>query len=166
MDMFIEKIVKRRKSLMELAGTALIVVLVFVVCFLVFLYIPSFSLILVAGIIYLAYFLISRRNLEFEYAVTNGDLDIDKIINQKSRKRVFSANAKDFEVAARVKSDKYTNEIKECKNVKDFTSHMENAENWFIYMRKEGSQIVVLFEPSQQMIDNFFTFNPRKVFRY
>lgn len=165
MDLFIDKIVKRRKSPMELVGTAGILLLIFVASFLILLYIPELSLLLIAAVIFLAYFAISRSNLEYEYAVTNGDMDIDKIINQKSRKRVFSAHAKDFEVVARINSDHYTDAIKSCTNVKDYTSNTDNKEIWFIYMKQEGNPLVVLFEPSPQMIGNFFTFNPRKVFR-
>lgn len=167
MDMFIEKIVKRRKSMTVMIGTSLIVSAAFVVSFFLILYLQDLSLILVVGVIYLAYFLISNRNIEFEYAVTNGDLDIDKIVNQKKRKRVFSSNCKEFEIVARVNSDKYTKEIKECKKVLDFTSHAKEKANdaWFIFMRKESAPTVIIFEPNSQMIDNFFTFNPRKVFR-
>ncbi len=165
MDMFIEKIVKRRKDAMDMAITAAVVIVALVASFLLFVFVPGFSPLLVAGVLYLAYFIISKRNIEFEYAVTNGDLDIDSIINQKKRKRAFSANCKDFEMVAKVKSDKYSREIKECKNVKDYSSHNEHADVWFIYMR-QGAPTVILFEPTAQMIDNFYTFIPRKVFKY
>lgn len=165
MDIFMEKIVKRHKGVSDVLMVVGIIFLTFLIIFLLIPYAPSFSLLLISAIFYLAYLLISMRNIEFEYAVTNGDLDIDKITNQKKRKSVFSANCKDFEVVARVKSDKYTNEIKECKNIKDFTSHANNSEIWFIYIRQEKGPTVVLFEPTTQMIDNFFTFNPRNIFR-
>ena len=165
MDMFIEKIVRRRKSGLDMLIIALIALITLVASFLLTIYIPQFSLLLIAGIIYIAYIFISRRNVEYEYAVTNGDLDIDIIINQKKRKRMLSANCKEFEVVARVNSPQYTNEIKTCKNIKDFSSHNKEAEVWFISMRKEGQHTVILFEPLAQMIDNFAIFIPRKVFR-
>lgn len=165
MDLFIEKIVKRRKSAADIGLIILIVLAAAVVSFFIFALIPEFSLIFIAGIIYLAYFLITKKNIEYEYAVTNGDIDIDMIIDQKKRKRVFSGNCKDFEQVARVKSDKYTKEIRECKNVKDYTSRNENAEVWFIYLNKD-KPTVILFEPNSQMIDSLFTFAPRVVYRY
>ena len=165
MDMFMEKIIKRRKSTMDMLLIAAIIIAAIVASLLLFALVPGFSAILVAGVIYLAYFLITKRNIEYEYAVTNGDLDIDAIVNQRKRKRVFSANCKDFELVVKVKSDKYSREIKECKNVKDFASHAEHADVWFIYM-SQGAPTVILFEPTSQMIDHFYTFSPRKVFRY
>lgn len=165
MDMFVEKIIKRRKSGLDMALTALIVIVALVASFAIFLFIPTFSPLLVAGVCYLAYLVVTKRNIEFEYIVTSGDLDIDMITNQKKRKRVFTGNCKDFEVVAKVKSDKYTNEIKNCKTVKDYSSHNERAEVWFIYLR-QGTPTVILFEPAQQMIDIFYTFIPRKVTKY
>jgi len=165
MDLFIEKIVKRRKSAADIGLTILIIAAAFVLSYLAVIMIPGLALFLVAGFAYLAYFLISRRNIEYEYAVTNGDIDIDMIIDQKKRKRVFSGNCKEFEQVARVKSDKYTKEIRECKNVKDYTSRNGNAEVWFIYLKK-NQPTVILFEPNSQMIDSLFTFAPRVVYRY
>lgn len=165
MDMFIEKIVKRRKSLLDFALILLILVAVVAASFLAMLYIPDFALIVTAGVVYLAYYLISMRNIEFEYAVTNGDVDIDTIMNQKKRKRVYSGNCKDFELVARVKSNQYTRDMKECKNVKDFSSHAENADVWFVSLRKEGQHTVILFEPSEKMLDSFMMFIPRKVIK-
>lgn len=40
--------------------------------------------------LYLAYFLTSRLNAEFEYINTNGEIDIDRIINGKKRQTMAS----------------------------------------------------------------------------
>lgn len=164
MDIFIEKIVRRRKSAMDILLIFLIFIGAIGLSFLAMVFVPGLSIVLAVGIFYLAYILLSRLNIEYEYAVTNGDLDIDKIINQRSRKRMFSANCKEFESVARVNSGQYTKEIRECKDIKDFTSNSKDADVWFICTRNEGRQTVILFEPSQQMIDNFRIFIPRKVF--
>mgnify|MGYP000851678877 CR=1 FL=1 len=165
MDLFNEKIVSRRKDGKDFAIIAGIVVLAVAVSFLVLLFLPGIAPFLVIGVIYLGYWLITQRNIEYEYAVTNGDIDIDMIISQRKRKKVFSGNCKDFELIARVKSDKYDGQIKNCKNVKDYSSHNDNADVWFIYSTQAGPA-VILFEPTPQMIDCFFTFAPRKVYRY
>ncbi len=166
MDIFIEKIVKRRKTPTDIAFAVLMVLVALILSFVAFTFLQSFAIVVVFGIGYLAYILITRRNIEYEYSVTNGDLDIDMIANQRKRKRVFSMSCKEFEVVAKVKSAQYTHEMKECKTVKDFTSLSPNADIWFIFHRQGGTPTVVLFEPTSQMIDNFRTFIPRKVFQY
>jgi hypothetical protein len=164
MDMFVEKIIKRRKSGLQIALVFLALLLATVISVALFIFVPTFSPILIAGVYYLAYMVISRQNIEYEYIVTSGDLDIDMIINQKKRKRVFTGNAKDFELVARVKSDKYRGEASSCKKVLDYSSHNKDADVWFIYTR-QNEPTVILFEPTESMIDIFHTFAPRKVFK-
>jgi hypothetical protein len=56
---------------------------------------PTFSAIyvLIAAIcIYLGYFMTSRANAEFEYINTNGEIDIDRIINGKKRQTMATFN--------------------------------------------------------------------------
>lgn len=77
-----------------------------------FLGISPISTILLIVLGYLVYYLISLRKIEYEYAFTNGELDIDKIIAQRKRKRVFSASCRDFEAFGKLDSEKYTDEIK------------------------------------------------------
>ncbi len=165
MDMFIEKIVKKRKGIVDILLILLIVVAVIIISYLSLLFVPQFAMILMIALFYLAYILISKLNIEYEYALTNGDLDIDMIINQKKRKRLLSVNCKDFDIVAKVNSSQYTRDIKECKNIKDFTSRSKNVDVWFISLRKDGQATVILFEPLEKMIDNFAVYIPRKVFK-
>lgn len=162
--MFIEKIVRRRKSIFEILLFFLIIFSTFVITYLSLVYIPQFTLIITASLIFLAYILMTRKNIEYEYAVTSGTLDIDMIINQKERKSLFCANCKEFDVVARKNSPQYTDQINKCKSVFDYTSRNKNADVWFISMVRGGKQTVILFEPLGQMIDDFTIFIPGKVF--
>ncbi len=165
MDIFIEKIIKRQKKFLDfliIGGAIALAVLIAV-----FLFLNAFILFILftPGLIFLIYYIITLRNIEYEYAVTNGDLDIDIIINQSKRKRLFSAICKEFEAVARVDSPQYTQKIKNCKNVKDYSSRKEGSEVWFAFTKQEGKDLVILFEPSKKMIDNFTIYIPRKVHR-
>ncbi|NLB77897.1 MAG: hypothetical protein GX796_03355 [Clostridiaceae bacterium] len=165
MDMFIEKIVRKRKSIVDMLYILLIIVAVIILGYLLAIFVPQFSTILIVGLLYLAYILISKLNVEYEYALTNGDLDIDMIIDQKKRKRLLRANSKEFDVVAKVDSLKHTKEIRECKNKKDYTSRRKGADVWFISLRKDGQYTVIFFEPTEKMIDSIATYIPRKVFK-
>lgn len=50
-----------------------------------------------AGAIYLAYKANTSFNTEYEYIFTNGTVDVDKIVNKSSRKRVVSFDCKNIE---------------------------------------------------------------------
>lgn len=166
MDIFIERIVARRKKPQDHLITAAIIFGVIIAL----LVIPAIPMIgglwpiLAAGLIYVGYLFITSRNIEFEYAVTNGDLDIDKIISQRKRKRIFSSSCKEFEVVAKLGSDKYTHDIRSIKNRIDATSFIDSPNVYFAALKYKGERTVVFFEPDKKMLDAFKTFIPRKVF--
>lgn len=166
MDIFMEKIVKRKKNIKDYLITAAVVIGAFILMQVVIIVdiLRPMSLFFFVGIIYIGYLLITTRNIEFEYAVTNGDLDIDKIIAQRKRKRIFSANCKNFEVVARVKSSHFTPQYKSFKNHVDCASSRDGDDVYFIALNYKNDQTIVYFEPTEKMLQNFRTFIPRKVF--
>lgn len=93
MDTFFEQIIAVRKTGKAIAAVIGLWLAAFILAALIFLFIgpfSPFSLLLFAGIIYGAWKLSSRFNIEYEYIITNGTMDIDKIINKGARKRVAS----------------------------------------------------------------------------
>lgn len=166
MDIFMEKIVKKRKDIKD---NLLSVAIIFGALILIFIalnvqVLAGVGLFIVVGIGYVAYLLLTSRNIEYEYAVTNGDLDIDKIIAQRKRKRIFSANCKNFEIVARVKSHHYTQQYRNFKNKIDCSSFIENDDVYFVVLQYKNEQTILYFEPTEKMLNSFKTFIPRKVF--
>jgi len=103
MDVFVEQIVKKPSAgkdtalkILIGAGTALLGA----ACIFVFLFIIPFAglgLLLLFGICYGGYFLLTNLDCEYEYIVTNGDIDIDKIVAKRKRMRLITAKANTFE---------------------------------------------------------------------
>ncbi len=164
MDIFMEKIVRKRRDIKDQLITVGIIIAAIVLILLVLNFIPQMALFFVVGIGYVAYLLITTRNIEYEYAVTNGELDIDKIIAQRKRKRIFSASCKSFEIVAKVKSSHYTPQYKNFKNQINCASSLENDGVYFIALQYNNEQTIVYFEPAEKMLQSFKTFIPRKVF--
>ena len=54
----------------------------------------GFALAVVAG--YGTFYFVQNTYVEYEYAFTNGDLDVDKIIAMKKRKEMLSTSVRDF----------------------------------------------------------------------
>lgn len=167
MDSFIEKIVIKRKTFKDhlisigivLAG----IILIFLVGFIEFL--APFWFIIAAAIVYFMYQLISSSNIEYEYIVTNGELDIDKIINRKRRKRIFSANCKEFEIVAKLKGGLNDRRVQNINN-KIIAVSSINAENvYFAILNYKGERTAVFFEPDERIINSFKLFIPRKIER-
>lgn len=169
MDVFLEKIVSKRKDIKDNAITAAVILAVIVLFFVLmnlmatYKEIGSFMLLIIAGLIYLAFRLITSRNVEFEYIVTNGDLDIDKIISKRKRKRLFSANCKDFDIVARVNGESFSRAAQSIKNRIDASSSPDSPDAYFITLSYKGEKTLVIFEPDERMLNNFKIFIPRKV---
>lgn len=166
MDVFMEKIVKKKKEVKDHIITVGIILAGLIVMLFVPIipYIGQMWLIINAGIIYLMYYLITSLDIEYEYIVTNGDLDVDKIISKRKRKRIFSANCKEFDVVAKLNSDKYDYEARNIKNRLELVSSMNSPDIYFATLNYRGERTIIFFEPNEKMLNSFKTFIPRKVF--
>ena len=117
MDTFFEQIIAVKKTGKEIAAITGIWLLAFILCFLLVMfmaYIGSLAFLLIAGILFGAFKLCGRFNIEYEYIVTNGTMDIDKIISKSSRKRMLS-----FELSAVSSIEKYKPALLANANQKD-----------------------------------------------
>ena len=170
MDVFMEKIVAKRKDMKDnLIVSAIVLVTSIITVAVMILKIPiisdlGLSIFLAAAIIYLAYRLITSRNVEFEYIVTNGDLDIDKIISKRKRKRIFSASCKDFDIVARTKSNSFSQSIQALKSRIDASSSPGSPDAFFVTLNYKREKTVLIFEPDERMLNSFKQSIPRKVF--
>ena len=167
MDAFIEKIVVKKKKLTDhLITFGIVVVSVIAAAFIVLQFGPilqSFSVLVAVGVVYLMYRLVQRTNIEFEYIVTNGSLDIDKIIAQRKRQRIFSADCKDFEMVAKVKGPNYGRHIQSIAKKIHAESSADSDDVYFIVVQYNGVRTVVYFEPNDRMLDSFKRFIASKI---
>ena len=92
MDTFFEQIVSIKKSGKALAIGISIWIFAFLIIAFLMLFAASlvgpFLAILVIGVGYGAWWLTAKLNIEYEYIATNTDIDIDKIVNRRKRKRI------------------------------------------------------------------------------
>lgn len=167
MDTFIEKLVARKKTAKDSLLTAGILV---AAIFLIMLSLTvkvinqlGLGIFLAAGLIYLGYRLVQARNVEYEYIVTNGDLDIDRIVAQRKRKRIFSASCKEFDVLSPVKSNSFSQSVQSIKNRIDASSSIDSPDAYFATLNYKGEKTVVIFEPDERMLNNFKIYIPRKI---
>ncbi len=166
MDTFMEKIVARRRGLKDHFITAAILIgaMILIMLVLSIQAIAQFSLVIAVGIAYLGYRLITSRNVEYEYIVTNGEVDIDKIISRRKRKRIFSASCKEFEILSRVKSNSYSQSVQSIKNKIDASSSIDSPDAFFATLSYKGEKTLLIFEPDERMLNNFKIYIPRKMF--
>lgn len=168
MDTFMEKMVTKRKTLKDNLLTAGIILaamlLIMISLSIQVLQQLGLGILFAAGFAYLGFRLISSRNVEFEYIVTNGDLDIDKIISRRKRKRILSASCKEFDLIAKVSSEHFNQSVQSIKNRIDASSSIHSPGVYFTTLNYKGQKTLVIFEPDERMLNNFRIFIPRKIF--
>lgn len=173
MDVFVEKIVKRKKIVSDYFIIALIAAAPPGLSIgLLLVYIPNISEILIEllpfifiGLSYLAFIMIRSKNIEYEYLVTNGELDIDIIIAKRSRKRLFSGSSKDFDIIAPYGKGQYSSALENIKSRITAVSNIKDDGIYFLTAYNKGAKIAVLFQPDLKMLDMFSKYMQGKVFR-
>ena len=170
-DSFIEYMVKAKKTGPVIFRQVLIVlgcILVLMALTFVFLILPPAALnvwpIFMAGIIYLAYRLLASLDVEYEYILTNGELDVDKITNRKRRKRIITVHSKTFiEFGKADKNKDFADKDKEYSRIIDASGHSQAFCDYYAVFFKNGQKIKLIFNPTGKMIDVFRMYAPRVV---
>lgn len=162
MDTFFEQIISIKKDGKRIAGLLGIWFAALLLCFLVFMYsgyIGSIFVLVMAGIIYGAVKLSGLLNIEYEYIVTNGTFDIDKIVNKSSRKRLSS-----FELANVSRLEKF--ELSSLNNIEKNNlviacSERDDNAYLLVYEREGKSAQYVVFSPNEKMQSAIVKFLPK-----
>lgn len=162
MDTFFEQITAVKKSGKDIAAITGIWLLAFIICFLLVLfmgYLGSFSFLLIAGALFGAFKLRCRFNVEYEYIVTNGTMDIDKIINKSSRKRVLS-----FELATVSRLEKFNQGLLSSVNSKEIVTacNLNDPEAYLMVSSTEGKGTsYLIFAPDERVRGAIVKFVPK-----
>lgn len=162
MDTFFEQITAVKKSGKDIAAITGIWLLAFIICFLLVLfmgYFGFFSFLLIAGALFGAFKLSCRFNVEYEYIVTNGTMDIDKIINKSSRKRVLS-----FELATVSRLEKFNQGLLSSVNSKEIVTacNLNDPEAYLMVSSTEGKGTsYLIFAPDERVRGAIVKFVPK-----
>lgn len=170
MDIFTEFIVKKKK---ETADYLIAAGLIFAALLLTFIflftivskYLFGMGLLLAVGAWWGAIYLIRMRNVEFEYILTNAELDVDKIMARRRRKRVISVNFKEIEVCARIHDPDFKRQYdnKEGVTILNLAGDLAEENVYFADFSKDGAKKRILFQPNEKIIESVKKLNPRAV---
>ena len=166
-DIFVEYMVKKKiggKDILVCLGASVLGAILIFVGLLLTPIMPMIPFLVVCGVIYGLYWVISSRSVEFEYSITNGDIAVDKIMNRRSRKRLTSFDAKTIE-----EMGKYTENAQKLRSKRVdktiFASETDDGKDaWYIIAksRKTGLTLLV-FSPDERCIDAIKPFMDRRL---
>lgn len=164
MDSFKEQIIRKRATGKDNAMRALIIIGTAVVAAGFMLVSMAFGLgsigfCLGCGAFYGGYLLLQKFSIEYEYIFTNGDLDIDKIIGARSRKRLISvkvADATDIGELSSLDSDGRTIVLASA-------NEPALADYFLDVKHKKHGDVRIIFTPNEDILRMMKPFLPRTV---
>jgi hypothetical protein len=106
------------------------------------------------------------QSLEYEYIVTNGELDVDKIMGQVKRKRVLTVDSRSFEMFAPMTKDHekdYTSQT--INKTYDVAASKNSKDRWFaMFNGKDGVRTLLILEYDERVVKAMKPHIPRRAF--
>jgi len=153
-DVFKEQMVKQAttmKANLVKAGAIVLTVIIFFVCFSIQSLQTFFPFILLA-VGFGDYLLFGMFNCEFEYILTNGDLDVDVIYGKSRRKRVFTGDLKSVEIMCHVDDMGYEAVFKTAVVKKDCSDGKPSKNTYKFVAPCKGKMMAITFTPNDEML--------------
>ncbi len=163
MDRFLEESVRKHKRMMEeimyyLSWAMMLISAVLAFMFLNFLLLgfdvaTLVSTLVFGGIAVYLFLFHDRLRTEYDYTFTNGSIDFAMVFNNKKRKSLGSLDVSKVDAFGKVSSGSFHRHIS-APNVKQLRWFLNrDAELYYFAFSKEGKKSVIVFEPSEQMVD-------------
>lgn len=176
MDHFMEEVVvKRNKVFSEiayvLANIMMVLFALLGVMMLNALFMGGFSVValietvVMVGLAVLIFLRRDRLRTEFEYTFTNGDLDFAQVYNNQKRKTLGTMRVKNVEAFGPVDSEHFRKLI----NMQGLTRRNwflnREAKLYYFFYQKENAKNIIVFEPSDELVDMVRKYLPRGVYQ-
>ena len=167
MEQITEFLVKKDPDNMDVLKKTSIVVLAFIGAILSMMLaasieiLNSFGLFFAAVVIFVAYKFSQTTDVEFEYCLVNGDIDVDKIFAKKRRKRYVSVSAERIEKIVPVESE----ELKTRKDIKKtyFAAKNKNDANYAVVFKGNSGMEKLIIADDENVMLHLLMAMPRKV---
>lgn len=163
MDIFAEQLVKKEADGKTIALKILIGILTaLVAAAAVFFMLIGLPIVLLAGIgaVYGGYYLFTGLDCEYEYIMTNGDIDVDKIIAKRKRKRLITAKVSLFDRFGRLEDAPEVSGGATIVKVDGLCA--EATELYYAdFIHQTIGETRLIFSPTEKIVEGIVSFLPR-----
>lgn len=154
MDIFCEQIIKRKLGAKDIAimAATMIGALLLLTLTMMIKELFMFGLLILVGICFGIYYVVTSLDWEFEYSITNGDFTCDKIIHRRKRKRQFAIDLHDVDEIGQYDAQKLAGKHFDATYQVGTTVGGTSGE-WYItgHFDKYGT-ILVVFSPDERVM--------------
>ena len=175
MDHFMEEVVVKRNRGMSsllyvLANVVMVIsaILGFMYLQVLFVQFNVFGLIQTLAMLGIAVLLFLRRDrlkTEYEYTFTNGDLDFAQVFNNQKRKTLGTMRVKNVESFGPVDSNAFRKFINMPGMKRRNWFLNRDAKLYYFYYQKESAKNIIVFEPSDELVDMIRKYLPHGVYQ-
>ncbi|MGN0298569.1 MAG: DUF6106 family protein [Lachnospiraceae bacterium] len=162
-DLYAECLVKREKAWYVLPAKIALILLDIIALFSCVI-LSIFGLIILTLAMGATYLIWQMLDLEYEYIFVTSELSIDTIFNKSRRKKAVRI---DLSKADLIAPENHGDLKRVLGNpnvkVKDYSSRRADAKKYGIYYSADGSNQVVLIEPTGELLHVMKSYAPRKV---
>ncbi len=157
-DTFTEQLVVRENTASEKLKTTIYVLAAFLVpaVFIILGVYWNFYFIIVAlcaffFAVYITYYLVTGLYVEYEYAVTNSNLTIDKITAKRKRKMLVNVDIKRFNTFKKLNEGNYDKPYKKIFKA-SVTANGDDVYAAEMHLEKFGGDCLLLFSPDEKTL--------------
>ncbi|MGN0665859.1 MAG: DUF6106 family protein [Huintestinicola sp.] len=160
-DMYAEQLIEKKSGGADILKKIGIMLGISILCALVLMFIiPPISLIGVAGLLYLAYYLLTGCGVEYEYIFTNGDLDIDKVTGKRKRKRLITAKLTEFTAFGKLSEAPASDSGITTVLASDGTGE---GEYFADFKHASAGKVRLIFTPNEKLLEAIVAYLPRQL---
>ena len=103
---------------------------------------------------YLAYKLITDRNIEYEYTLAGNSITMDRIYNKRRRKRMLNCDLTDFDLIAPVASAYYKEHRDNVTKTISAVSGDNKEFEYFGILEYDGKRTMLVFETDERAVSH------------
>ena len=171
MDTFFEQLIVRKKrsieiiiqSLIVFFGVALIIIMFLIAFFRFFGQVSSLFVPLSFGAGVALYYIINDFYIEYEYSITNGYFDIDKIIGKRKRKRLISTSCSEFQEFGDYNLNKEKLQQRQFNTTVFAANIGEEGLYYAVVKTKKSGLSLIVIQPDNRIKQALKKFIPRQV---
>ncbi len=159
-DFYAEYLVEKRSDSMDTLKRIGMLAGITVLCGVCFVFLGPFAFLFIALILYGGYYLFTGLSVEYEYIITNGSLDVDKIMGRRSRKRMISTDIETFTDFGKLKDAPPA--PAGCTTV--LASDNTGGEDYYADLKhKSAGDVRLIFSPNEKIVEGVEMFLPRQL---
>ncbi|TCK98787.1 hypothetical protein EDC19_1222 [Natranaerovirga hydrolytica] len=161
-QVFVEQIVKREQTAKDVI-IKIVIVLMTMLLMTASIVLGIVGMIISVLLLWLAHRLFTNLNVEYEYALAVGEVDIDKIMNKTRRKKLINFGVKDIKLVAPAFSKLHEKNLNDYNRLYNFTKGRLTEETYAMLVTTDKEKYKIYVDLNEEFIKALKNHIPKQV---